>query len=79
MRGGTEQVLIPRENEKDLKEIPDKVTHFIQSQLVEHIDDVLKHALVLDDVDSLFTDTPSKAPNWFIKKEEAQADIHAPH
>ncbi len=49
-RGNISRVLIPKENEKDLKEIPDKVLDTIQVVMVEHMDVVLKEALVLDDV-----------------------------
>ncbi len=48
-RGGIETVLIPRENERDLKEIPTKIKRGLRLILVEHMDDVLRHALVLPD------------------------------
>ena len=44
-RGGIETVLIPKENERDLKEIPVKVKRRLQIVLVESMDDVLRHAL----------------------------------
>ncbi len=42
-------VLIPKENEKDIPEIPKEVTGTVTFQPVEHMDEVLMHALVLDD------------------------------
>ncbi len=48
-RGGIDTVLIPRENEKDLKDIPAKIKRGIQIQLVEEMDEVLAHALTADD------------------------------
>ena len=78
-RGGIEHVLIPKENERDLKEISVDVTRSVQIQTVEHIDDVLKRVLVLEDPDSLFaTVDSSEVPNWFIRPEQ-QPEIHAPH
>ena len=45
MRGGLKTVLIPQENEKDLAEIPDKVTKGMTIIPVSNVDDVLEHAL----------------------------------
>ncbi|ADM09752.1 ATP-dependent protease LA [Parvularcula bermudensis HTCC2503] len=45
LRAGTKTVLIPAENEKDLAEIPDNVKNVLEIIPVEHVDDVLKHAL----------------------------------
>ena len=49
LRGGIETVLIPKENERDLKEIPAKVKKGLEIVLVEHMDEVLQRALVLPD------------------------------
>jgi ATP-dependent Lon protease len=48
-RGGIDTVIIPKENEKDLKEIPANVKRDVQIHVVEHMDEVLARALVLDD------------------------------
>ncbi len=45
VRGGIETVLIPKENERDLKEISVKVKRRLKIVLVESMDDVLRHAL----------------------------------
>ena len=47
-------VLIPKENQKDLKEIPRRVLNALRIVLVEHMDEVLREALVLSDPDALF-------------------------
>lgn len=47
-------VLIPKENEKDIPEIPKEVTSTVEFQAVEHMDEVLMHALVLDDPMAFF-------------------------
>ncbi len=44
-RGGIEVVLIPKDNEKDLKEIPQTVLDKLEIIPVQWIDDVLEHAL----------------------------------
>jgi ATP-dependent Lon protease len=46
LRGGIKTVLIPEENEKDLKEIPDNVKEGLTIIPVAHVRDVLDHALV---------------------------------
>ena len=45
LRAGTKTVLIPQENEKDLADIPDNVKDELEIIPVDHVDDVLKHAL----------------------------------
>ena len=45
LRGGTTTVLIPKENERDLAEIPDNVKKGIQIIPVTSVDEVLAHAL----------------------------------
>jgi len=62
-RGGIKTVLIPAENEKDIKEIPSTVLRAITIELVDHMDQVLRRALVLE------------KPEEFLKKpvvEEAE-------
>ncbi len=44
-RGGIKQVIIPSENEKDLREIPDNVKENIQIHVVKWMDEVLDIAL----------------------------------
>ena len=46
LRGGVTTVLIPKENEKDLAEIPDNVKEGLQIIPVAHVSEVLEHALV---------------------------------
>jgi len=45
LRGGIKKVLIPAENEKDLKDIPDNVKEGLEIVTVSNVDEVLKHAL----------------------------------
>ncbi len=46
LRGGIKTVLIPRDNEKDLQDIPDIVKDGLEIIPVDVVADVLKHALV---------------------------------
>ena len=46
LRGGITTVLIPSENLKDLPDIPDNVKNGLKIIPVEHVSEVLKHALV---------------------------------
>ncbi|WP_338551090.1 endopeptidase La [Roseovarius phycicola] len=63
LRGGITTVLIPRDNEKDLVEIPDNVKEGLEIIPVDHVSEVLRLALV---------DTP-KAVEWDEEAEEAAA------
>ena len=45
LRGGVKTVLIPKENEKDLADIPDNVKGALEIIPVEHVSEVLTHAL----------------------------------
>ena len=53
-RGGIKKILIPTENEKDLKDVPKTISKHLEIVTVEHMDEVLTHALILDENDSLF-------------------------
>jgi ATP-dependent Lon protease len=53
-RGGIKKILIPTENEKDLKDVPKTISKQLEIVTVEHMDEVLTHALILDESDSLF-------------------------
>jgi ATP-dependent Lon protease len=53
-RGGVKKVLIPKENKKDLKDIPPTVLKEVEIVLVEHMDEVLPHSLILNEGDTLF-------------------------
>ena len=53
-RGGIKTVLLPKENEKDVDEIPQQVLKNVTLIQVETMDEVLKQALVLPDPDAFF-------------------------
>jgi ATP-dependent Lon protease len=60
-RGGIKKVLIPIENEKDIRDIPSVILKSIQIELVEHMDQVLRKALVLEDPEA-YLRKPVAAP-----------------
>ena len=53
-RAGITTVIIPKENRKDLREIPRRVLNTMRIVLVEHMDEVLREALCLSDPDAMF-------------------------
>jgi ATP-dependent Lon protease len=53
-RGGIATVLIPKENEKDIQEIAPIILKKVNLIQVEHMDDVLRHALLLPDPATFF-------------------------
>ena len=63
LRGGIKTVLIPKENEKDLVEIPDNVKEGLEIIPVEHVSEVLERALI----------RKPEAIDWDEADEEAAA------
>ena len=57
-RSGITTVIIPKENRKDLREVPRRVLKATRIVLVEHMDDVLREALCLPDPNALFGPAP---------------------
>ena len=50
-RGGIDTALVPKDNEKDLKDLPPVIKKNLTIIPVEHMDEVLKHALAVPDAD----------------------------
>jgi len=46
-RAGVETVLLPRRNEKDLEDVPERIRRTLRMVFVDHTDEVLKEALPL--------------------------------
>jgi ATP-dependent Lon protease len=66
-RGGINEVILPKENEKDIEEIPNEVREAMEFHLVESMDEVLRLALdgtiiPLPKKDGKFTETSPEAP-----------------
>ena len=47
-RGGVDTVIVPKENEKDLKDLPSVIKKNLKIIPVEHMDEVLRHALAVE-------------------------------
>ncbi len=71
-RGGVTKVLIPYENKKDIEEIPKKILKKVELVLVEHMDDVLREAIILKDGEKLFVSEEKFKP--FSLKETIQTE-----
>ena len=72
-RAGIKTVLIPKDNKKDLKEIPKRIRQALRIVPVEFVDDVLREALLLEKPeefgrkdgsrgDAMKTEVPTSAP-----------------
>ena len=53
-RGGIKMVIIPKENEKDLKDVPSEVLKELKVILVDHVDQVLVNALDVKNAKEIF-------------------------
>jgi ATP-dependent Lon protease len=57
-RGGIKKILIPKDNERDISDIPASVAKQVEIIPVEHMDEVVKHAILEVDGKSLYNLTP---------------------
>ncbi|MCP4747543.1 MAG: endopeptidase La [Desulfobacteraceae bacterium] len=73
-RGGIKKVIIPKDNEKDLKDIPASISKQLEIVSVEHLDEVFGHALVLEEGETLF----NKQDVPFSMTGGKSVDKHAP-
>jgi ATP-dependent Lon protease len=62
-RSGITTVIMPKENSKDLRDIPKRVLKTLKVVPVEHMDEVLRAALVLPDPANFLT-SPSVPVDW---------------
>ncbi len=58
-------VIIPKDNKKDLKDVPKRVLKVMTIHPVEHMDEVLRYALALAEPDK-FLVTPSTTLDWRV-------------
>jgi ATP-dependent Lon protease len=72
-RGGIKKIVIPKENEKDLKDIPTSISKQLKIVPVEHMDEVLPNALKLAPGETLFTEH-----DLHFQMSEDNRDNHAP-
>jgi len=72
-RAGITTVIMPRDNAKDLRDIPKKVLKVIRVCLVEHMDEVLRVALALPNPDD-FLVQPSQAVDWRVPVDQRRTE-----
>jgi ATP-dependent Lon protease len=74
-RGGISQLIVPDENEKDLKDIPKKILRRFDVHIASHVDDVLNRAIVMPDGEPLFREKKEDSiPPEMIPTEEGTLD-----
>lgn len=76
-RGGIKMIICPKENEKDLKDIPKEVMKDLKVILVDHVDQVLINALDIKSPKELFKN--ERAREAGIKAQYTGQATHATH
>ena len=83
LRGGVGTVLIPKENEKDLADIPDNVKSGLKIIPVAMVDEALKHALAKPLTPISWTDEDELAEDRRARREppggDGERDDSRPH
>ena len=74
-RGGIKTVLIPKENAKDISEISPQILKNVQIIQVDSVDDVLRHALVLEDPDAFFKPKPVRKDLDYMRDSDKGQSI----
>jgi len=75
-RGGIKTVLMPKENEKDIEEIPAPVLKGVTLVRVEHMDEVLKQALTLTDPETFLKPaTGESAPIIYTDSDKEEPSV----
>jgi len=72
-RGGIEEVIIPEENKKDLKEIPQKILKQIRVVTASHMDEIVTRAIILPEGETVFRAEEDEIipPELVPKQDEA--------
>ncbi|MBW1668175.1 MAG: endopeptidase La [Deltaproteobacteria bacterium] len=74
-RGLVSKVLIPEENKKDIEEIPARILKRVELVLVNHMDEVLKEALVLKEGEELFAPEGECEPFQIEAMQEEEPSV----
>ena len=61
-------MLIPKENQKDLADIPAIIAKQLEIELVDNMDEVLTHSLILREGDTLFKNTGFSLAHYYRKQ-----------
>ena len=70
-RGGIKNVIIPKENESDLQEIPEQILNSLNIIPVEWVDEVISHALVKEPTPINKSSASSKSKTQKIKRTKS--------
>ncbi len=79
-RGGIKEVIVPKENEKDLQDVPAPILKEVKIKTVSHVDEVLREALLLPDPASFLVEKDAavqKATVYPTEPEPASSEIVA--
>ena len=68
-RGLIKRVLIPKENAKDIKEIPAKILKDVELVVLGHMDEVLRRALLVPDPETIFRKLDDEAEKAVVPQE----------
>ena len=71
-RGGIKNVIIPKENEPDLQEIPEQILKSLNIIPVEWVDDVISHALVKEPTPINKSSSGAKTKTQRVRKTKAE-------
>jgi len=74
-RGHIKTVLIPKENERNLKDVPANIRRSLDIHCMDNVDEVLEKALVLKEGEELFIDVPLES----IVGDFTVSSHNAPH
>ena len=78
LRAGTKTVIIPKENEKDMAEIPDNVKDGLELIFVDNVDEVLKIALTKPLMPIEWDEDDSPKSSKDISEDDAEQDVDNP-
>ncbi len=78
LRAGTKTVIIPKENEKDMADIPDNVKDGLELIFVDNVDEVLKIALTKPLLPIEWDEEDSPKSSSDISEEDADQDVDNP-
>ena len=70
-RGKIKKIIMPKENEKDLKEIPKNILKDLEIVLVSNMDEVLPHALAESDPKKIFKKVPESVTTAAMAAKKA--------
>ena len=78
LRAGTKTVIIPKENEKDMADIPDNVKDGLELIFVDNVDEVLKIALTKPLLPIEWDEEESPKSSSDISEDDADQDVDNP-